>query len=375
MKVLIDFKHFKPWGVGKEHYDFIAKFNKLDQLESLLEEVFPQPVDQYTLNDYLSYEFDFILNSLQLEEEYNMSESNSLDIHILTRDLNEVLDTLHEGEVISFTDFKRQKEAQKNLDKALHVKINKIIINWCESAFNITFFQDKEELSYEEFQKRAYVADYFLQQNEGYCKCSYTAQIEIQQGPNGNIEDSSYTGRLYLGAGKEENNILVNMEQFINENTGSVIFFDNIPVTYSQQQISTQAKMYKQPYKQSQKDLTKHTDNPLVKDYSNKGTKTAQDVQVGDILYTSYGYDMTLVDFYKVIERKNASIKIQLLNYQVVDGNGYGSGKVVPLPSPAQDSEVDGKIFRLSKNYGVCKIGGKTARYWDGTPMYYNHMD
>lgn len=286
------------------------------------------------------------------------------------KDLNETLKSLLEGDVVSFADFKRQKEAQKNLDEALHISINKIKVNWCETAFGINFFKENEELSYEEFQKRAYIADYFLQQNQGYCKCSYEAQIEIQQGPHGEPEDSTYTGRLYLGEGKDANNILVNMEQFINENTGSIVFFNNIPFTYSERDISIQAKMYKEP----QKDMSSSTENSLTKDYSNNGTKTPADVEVGDILFTSWGYDMTIVEFYRVKEKTKSSIKLEALQSKT-QGSGLSSQTVIPIDKVVSDF-VDGKIFRISKNGSqVCKIDGHYAYYWTGKPMNVNYYD
>lgn len=114
-------------------------------------------------------------------------------------------------------------------------------------------------------------------------------------------------------------------------------------------------------------------DNDLIKDYSNNENKTAQDVEVGDILYTSWGYDMTIVDFYRVTERKKASIRLEALAYKAVSGEP-GNNKIVPIDKVVPDEKVDGKLFRLTK-YGVCQIDGHTARYWNGKPKYYNTYD
>ena len=109
----------------------------------------------------------------------------------------------------------------------------------------------------------------------------------------------------------------------------------------------------------------------LIKDYSNNETKTAQDVEVGDILYVSWGYDMTIVDFYRVIERKKASIKLETLAHKFTPQQD----EVVPIDKVIPNDKVDGKLFRLSKHYGVCQINGHIARYWNGKPKYYNTMD
>lgn len=283
--------------------------------------------------------------------------------------LNEELRALLEGDVVSFMDFKRQKEAEKNLKDAFQINIKKITIKWCETAFGIRFFKDNEEMSYEDFQKRVYVADYFLQQNKGYCKCAYIADIDLTE--NGKTEEETYEGRIYLGEGKENVNLLVNMEQFINESTGKAVFFDNVPVIMKDSEIESLSKIYKTPYKEPEKNVADVSQNSLIKDYSNNETKTAQDVEVGDILYVSWGYDMTIVDFYRVIEKKKASIKLECLAHKFTPEQD----EVVPIDKVIPNDKVDGKLFRLSKHYGVCQINGHIARYWNGKPKYYNTMD
>ena len=288
--------------------------------------------------------------------------------------LNEELRALLEGDVVSFADFKRRKEAEKNLNEAIHIDIKKIKIRWCESAFGNVFFKDGEEMSYEEFQTKVYAADYFLQSYEGYCKCAYTAIIEMQEGPYREPEETTYDGRVDLGDGQQYVNLMVNMEQFINESTGKAVFFDNVPVHISQEKIKELAKIYKDPNKKQtdvdKQDIKNNTNN-INKDYSNNETKTAQDVEVGDILYVSWGYDMTIVDFYRVIEKKKASIKLECLAHKFTPEQD----EVVPIDKVIPNDKVDGKLFRLSKHYGVCQINGHIARYWNGKPKYYNTMD
>ena len=281
------------------------------------------------------------------------------------------LKKLTEGDVINFADFKRQKEAQKNLDNALQINIKKIIIKWCETAFGNRFFKDNEEMSYEEFQKRIYAADYFLQQHEDVCKCAYIVVMDLTE--KGKTEEETYEGKIYLGEGKENVNLLVNMEEFINEATGKAVFFDNVPPNVTTREIENLSKTYKTPHEKPEEDLSNFSQNSLVKDYSNNENKTAQDVEVGDILYTSWGYDMTIVDFYRVTERKKASIKLEALAYKAVSGE-LGNSQIVPVDKVIPDENVDGKLFRLTK-YGVCQIGGHTARYWNGKPKYYNTYD
>lgn len=335
----------------------------------------PHTVTTYELADNLTNE-DNVMSRVTVSERNitTVSELNSILESLLENttnltNFNNYTCSILEGDVISFTDFKRQKEAEKNLNEAIHVDIKKIKIRWCESAFGNVFFKDGEEMSYEDFQKRVYVADYFLQPYEGYCKCAYTAIIEMQEGPHGEPEETTYDGRVYLGNGQQYVNLMVNMEQFINKSTGKAVFFDNVPVTMTNAHIQALAKLYKTPYKEPEKNIGDSSQNSLVKDYSNNETKTGEDVEVGDILYVSWGYDMTIVDFYRVIQRKKASINLEKLESKEVSSN-----KVMPIDKVVPDSVVDGKTFRISR-YGVCKIDGHTARYWKGNPMYSSDMD
>ncbi len=62
-----------------------------------------------------------------------------------------------------------------------------------------------------------------------------------------------------------------------------------------------------------------------------KQQEAFKNVKVGDIFYTSWGYDQTNVDFYKLIELKGKTGTFQELSSEVVEGTeGYMSCEVIP---------------------------------------------
>jgi len=86
------------------------------------------------------------------------------------------------------------------------------------------------------------------------------------------------------------------------------------------------------------------------------------EVQVGTILYSSWGYDQTNVDFYVVTAVTAASVKIgRISKTRTSDSN------VVP-DFTSQPIVLDG--WRRFKN-GSCRIHSSACAYlWDGKPKY-----
>ncbi len=62
-----------------------------------------------------------------------------------------------------------------------------------------------------------------------------------------------------------------------------------------------------------------------------KANEAFKDVKVGDIFYTSWGYDQTNVEFYKLMVLKGKTGTFQALSSETVEGSeGMMSAKVVP---------------------------------------------
>ena len=110
--------------------------------------------------------------------------------------------------------------------------------------------------------------------------------------------------------------------------------------------------------------------------------------KVGDVLYISWGYSMTIVAFFKVT-RVTAS-KVGLVELaQEADYDGYLSGHT--LPKIEEEMEADGTPFSVYPDalYSVRKDGWNAVRIpdykgghdytnaykWEGKPVYFNHCD
>jgi hypothetical protein len=107
-------------------------------------------------------------------------------------------------------------------------------------------------------------------------------------------------------------------------------------------------------------------------------TATAQALKVGQILHGSFGYSMTLNEFY-VIERVSAaSAWIREVPSCVVNDDGMGGGKASPDPllepfgpltrHKIQTAYTDGEQWLSHKRLG-------SLRLWDGRPQYHNTYD
>lgn len=100
---------------------------------------------------------------------------------------------------------------------------------------------------------------------------------------------------------------------------------------------------------------------------------------VNDILVCSYGYNCTLVSFYRVLRVTKASVVLQQIKWKFAEDDGYGQvGKVVPI---IEQVTLDPPITRRFKptydNTGFYVMIDKYAYayLWDGKPVYYNSMD
>lgn len=112
-----------------------------------------------------------------------------------------------------------------------------------------------------------------------------------------------------------------------------------------------------------------------------KGEKveTQAGVKVGDIFHCSWGYDMTINDYYQVVALtpSGKSVKVRKLNKELVNAGEYFSGREMPKKNSFVGENV--KTHRLQKSYmdtPQIKISEYSwARLWDGSSNYFNHMD
>jgi hypothetical protein len=87
-------------------------------------------------------------------------------------------------------------------------------------------------------------------------------------------------------------------------------------------------------------------------------------IEVGTILYTSWGYDQTNVEFFEVIATTKAMVVLQKI------GTNYSStGDMTGTVTPNRTSRLDGPIRRKVSKCGTVRIDDCSSGWvWDGKP-------
>jgi hypothetical protein len=94
---------------------------------------------------------------------------------------------------------------------------------------------------------------------------------------------------------------------------------------------------------------------------------------VGDILYESWGYDQTNVNFYEVLEVLGVMVVIREVPSRQVSDDGDGTVKVVAVPGRYIGQPMRKKIKPAgvdSRSYSVKIRSFSNAHLWDGKPRY-----
>ena len=98
-------------------------------------------------------------------------------------------------------------------------------------------------------------------------------------------------------------------------------------------------------------------------------------LKTGDILYTSWGYDQTNIDFYQVVEVVGkASVRIRGIQSRVV-GNSHCSNTVVPdkdnFPGYAPFLEGNMPTLKRVKPGNTLSMSSYANAYpWEGQELY-----
>ena len=107
--------------------------------------------------------------------------------------------------------------------------------------------------------------------------------------------------------------------------------------------------------------------------------------KVGDILYSSWGYDQTNIEFFKVVKVSEFSVWIQKVGSKVVEVTGWAHQNVAPTDSSEYEVRVSDfdepavyetrsyairrhKIQAYGNGYGVSLNSYASAWLWDGKP-------
>ena len=98
-----------------------------------------------------------------------------------------------------------------------------------------------------------------------------------------------------------------------------------------------------------------------------------EDLTPGTILECTWGWSMTIVDFYRVVGRwGKAHVSLEKLEKKVVDGDGM-VGRCVPDCGKVIDHITN--VF-YSKKYKALKLDkNRILSIWNGRPCYHNYFD
>tara|TARA_R100001510_G_scaffold19318_1_gene16822 strand:+ start:5378 stop:5707 length:330 start_codon:yes stop_codon:yes gene_type:complete len=98
--------------------------------------------------------------------------------------------------------------------------------------------------------------------------------------------------------------------------------------------------------------------------------------EVGQIVCSSYGYDMTLVQFYVVDRMTKASVWLRPVECRVFGDDGRGEGRAIPNTGwQAPDNAVFRKRIHETDGKQWLSDSIKYFRIWNGKPEYYNSWD
>ena len=67
LKLISTLDTYQPWSGAVDTYETIVNNDLLDDLEYLLEDIYPDGIDETKLNDILWFDSDWVLESLGLE--------------------------------------------------------------------------------------------------------------------------------------------------------------------------------------------------------------------------------------------------------------------------------------------------------------------
>ena len=71
MKLIMDFSDYQPWAGARTTYALIDCHDKLDELDDLISECYPDGLTEGQLNDVLWFENEWVLRNLGIEDDDN----------------------------------------------------------------------------------------------------------------------------------------------------------------------------------------------------------------------------------------------------------------------------------------------------------------
>jgi len=105
-----------------------------------------------------------------------------------------------------------------------------------------------------------------------------------------------------------------------------------------------------------------------------KAAKSGGKYEPGTVFVKSYGYNMTLVNFYEVTRCTAKTVWVREIYQKVVEDTGYMSGRCAPVEPHVFVGDKE-HMYRIKPDSDYIGSGHDFMHVWDGRPAYFNHMD
>jgi hypothetical protein len=90
---------------------------------------------------------------------------------------------------------------------------------------------------------------------------------------------------------------------------------------------------------------------------------------IGDVLYSSWGYDQTNINFYQVIKVSEKTLTLRQIEGKVSEESGFMTSEKTPVLDKFRDNEFRKKIKTSYEGEKYIDISGyEYAQLWDGKP-------
>lgn len=120
-----------------------------------------------------------------------------------------------------------------------------------------------------------------------------------------------------------------------------------------------------------------NTAQSFIKKLSNNITdykEPIHDIKVGDIIYNSWGYEQTNIDYYQVVKTTNKTISLIKLNTKILEyGKQFMTGRSEPIKNDFTDDKIIRKTPYLFMNKWSINFDYGAGMLWDGEPMTFTN--
>ncbi|MES2208495.1 MAG: hypothetical protein V4525_17090 [Pseudomonadota bacterium] len=101
-----------------------------------------------------------------------------------------------------------------------------------------------------------------------------------------------------------------------------------------------------------------------------KAKKSAHTLKINDVLYSSWGYEQTNVDFFQVVRTTAQSVWVKELKQQKV-ATADMSGTTTPLINEFKENAKE-RMHRVKHGDSIRIESYTSASLWDGKPVCYS---